>query len=89
MKIKKEMILRRVGSDIIMIPVGSALLEHNGMFMLSESAGFLWENITSCETVEELAKKLFDEYDVSEAQALEDTKAFFNKLIEMDIIDEV
>ena len=36
MKIKKEMILRRVGSDVIMIPVGSALLEHNGMFMLSE-----------------------------------------------------
>ena len=89
MKIKKEMILRKIGSDVIMVPVGNALIEHNGMFMLTESAGFLWDNLTSCETVEELANKLFNEYDVSEAQALADTKEFVNKLVELDIIDRL
>ncbi len=87
MKIKKEMIIRKIGNDVILVPIGSALMAHNGLFMLSDSACFLWENIPSADSVEALAKMLFDEYDVTEAQALADTKAFVDKLIELDIID--
>lgn len=87
MKIKNEIIIRRIGNDAILVPIGNALLEHNGMFMLSDSACFLWENLADCETVEALAKKLFDEYDVSEEQALADTTEFINKLVELDIIE--
>ena len=38
-------------------------------------------------TVEELAQKLFDEYEVTEEQALADTKEFIDKLVELEIID--
>ena len=88
MTIKKDMILRKVGVDIILVPVGNALKDHNGFFMLTESACFLWNNLTECNSVEELAKKLFDEYDVTEEQALADTKEFIDKLVELEIIDE-
>lgn len=87
MKLKKEMILRKIGTDVILVPIGSALMEHNGLFMLSDSACFLWENLPSADSVESLAKMLFDEYDVSEEQALADTTEFVNKLVELDIID--
>ena len=56
MTIKKDMILRKVGIDIILVPVGNALKDHNGFFMLTESACFLWNNLTECNSVEELAK---------------------------------
>ena len=87
MIIKKEMILRKVGTDIILVPVGNAVKDHNGFFMLTESACFLWNNIAECNSVEELAQKLFDEYDVTEEQALADTKEFVYKLVELDIIE--
>ncbi len=88
MKIKNDMILRKVGSDIILVPVGNALKDHNGLFMLTETASFLWNCIPECDSVQELADKLFDEYDVSKEQALADTQEFIDKLVGMDIIDK-
>lgn len=87
MVIKKEMIVRKIGSDIILVPVGNALKEYNGMFMLTESAYFLWEQLPLCDSVQELAKRLFDEYDVTEDQALADTISFTSTLSDLGIID--
>ena len=36
MKIKKDMIIRKVGTETILVPMGNALKEHNGLFMLSD-----------------------------------------------------
>lgn len=88
MRIKKEMILRKVGTDIILVPVGNAVKDHNGFFMLTESAFFLWNNLPYCNSVRELAQKLYDEYEVTEEQAFADTQEFIDKLVELEIIDK-
>lgn len=88
MKIKKDVILRKIGSDIILVPFGNSLKDNNGLFILTESACFLWEHIPECNSVPELAHKLFDEYDVTEEQALADTEKFIDKLVEFGIIDK-
>ena len=62
MIIKKDMIIRKVGTETILVPLGDALKNHNGLFMLSESACFLWEQLPGCNSVQELANKLYDEY---------------------------
>ena len=87
MKIKKDMIIRKVGAETILVPIGNALKEHNGLFMLSDSACFLWEQLSSCNSVQELANKLYDEYDVTQEQALSDTQNFIDQLAELEIID--
>ena len=89
MVIKKEMILRKVGTDVILVPIGNALKDHNGFFMLTESACFLWKNLPESNSVQELADKLYDEYDVSREQALADTQEFINDFIKLEIIDKV
>jgi hypothetical protein len=89
MVIKKEMILRKVGTDVILVPIGNALKDHNGFFMLTESASFLWKNLPEANSVQELADKLYDEYDVTREQAFADTQEFINDLIKLEIIDEV
>lgn len=88
MIIKKDMIIRKVGTDTILIPMGNALKEHNGLFMLSESACFLWEQLPTCNSVLELANKLYDEYDVTHEQAVLDTQEFVDALVKLDIIDK-
>ena len=87
MIIKKDMIIRKVGTETILVPMGDALKEHNGLFMLSDSACFLWEQLSSCNSVQELANKLYDEYDVTQEQALSDTQNFIDQLAELEIID--
>jgi hypothetical protein len=88
MIIKKEMVMRKLGADTILIPMGDALKEHNGLFMLSETACFLWEQLPTCDSVEELANKLYDEYDVTKEQAISDTQEFVDMLVKLDIIDK-
>ncbi len=88
MTIKKEMVLRQIGADIILVPVGNALKDHNGFFMLTETARFLWEQLPECNSVQELAQRLFDEYDVTQEQALADTQEFIDKLVALEIIDK-
>lgn len=88
MIIKKEMVMRKLGADTILIPTGDALKEHNGLFMLSETACFLWEQLPTCDSVEELANKLYDEYDVTKEQAISDTQEFVDMLVKLDIIDK-
>ena len=58
MIIKKDMIIREVGTETILVPMGNALKEHNGLFMLSDSACFLWEQLSSCNSVQELANAI-------------------------------
>lgn len=88
LKVSKDIILRDVGADSILVPVGNALKEHNGLFMLTESAKFLWGQLPECDSVQELAQRLFDEYEVTKEQALADTQEFIDKLVEFDIIDK-
>ena len=88
MIIKKDIIMRKVGTETILVPMGNALKDHNGLFMLSETACFLWEQLPGSNSVQELADKLYNEYDVTREQALADTKEFIDVLVKLEIIDE-
>ena len=80
--------MRKVGTETILVPMGNALKDHNGLFMLSETACFLWEQLPDSNSVQELADKLYNEYDVTREQALADTKEFIDVLVKLEIIDE-
>ena len=45
MEIKKQVILRCVADEYMLIPVGETVFQYNGIFMMTESGKFLWENI--------------------------------------------
>jgi hypothetical protein len=34
MRIKKELIMREIDGDVILVPVGQTILENNGLFLL-------------------------------------------------------
>lgn len=86
MEIKKQLIKRNIGSDTILVPIGQSANENNGLFILTETAGILWDKLPECESEEELAEILFNEYEVTMEEALTDTKAFLSSLKEYNII---
>ena len=72
MEIKKQVILRSVAGEHMLIPVGETVFEYNGIFMITESGKFLWENIVNGADENELADLLAKEYGIDSATALED-----------------
>lgn len=87
MKIKKEMIVRDIAGDTVLIPLGDSLKENNGLFMMTETGRFIWDILPECDTSEDITAKLTDEYDVSFDEAKADVDAFLDRLRSFDIID--
>lgn len=72
MRASKDLILREIAGEYILIPVGKAALRLHGMINLSESAAFLWKRLQNDATEEQLVDALLEEYDVDRQTALSD-----------------
>lgn len=76
MKIKKGLILRSVGGENVVVPVGEMSKQFHGMITLNETGAFLWRFFTEEHTAEEAVAALLAEYDVAEDIARNDVEKF-------------
>ena len=88
MKIKKGFLLREVDGTAIVVAVGAAAREFNGMITLNSVGAFLWREIDKGATESDLVAALLNEYEVEEAVAAKDVSAFVYKMREAGILDE-
>ena len=86
MKIKRELIKREIAGDTILVPVGKTVYDANGLFVLNELGGFLWERLPQTENAEQLCDAVLEEYEVSREEAARDIAEFLDKLRKLDII---
>ena len=87
MEIKKEMVHRQLAGDNILVPGGNAVLDLNGLFVMTESGAFIWSILPQVETEDEIVDKMLEEYDVDRETAQQDVKEFLGRLREYGIID--
>jgi hypothetical protein len=80
MKIKKGFAKRAIAGSNIVVPVGSASKTFNGMITLNESGSFFWDCLTAETTLDEVVKKVTDEYDVTPERARKDIEKFVDML---------
>ena len=88
MKLNPEFVLQQVAGSWIVVPMGRASLDFNGMLTLNETGVVLWKALEAGGSVEDLAKALTKEYDVSMEQAAQDASAFLRKLQEAGCLVE-
>ena len=74
MRIKKGFVLREVCGDRVIIGEGLGAINFGKMLTLNETAGWLWKEAQEMGdfTVEALADKLCEEYDVDADEARKD-----------------
>lgn len=87
MKIKEGYILRKVGTQNVVVAVGEASRDFNGIIRLNETGRFLWEQLSEDKTEEQLTAALLEHYEVSEDKAKADVKAFADKLRGAQLVD--
>lgn len=87
MKIKDGYLLREVAGNIIVVPVGDASMEFNGMISLNETGAFLWKLLKNDVEPKFLLSELMKEYDVEEEQAKKDITDVINKLYSAGVLE--
>lgn len=88
MKRNSDFILRDVADTLVIVPVGKATLDFPGMITVNRTGAYLWELLEKPQTVQTLTQALVDHYEVEEAQAAADVKAFTESLIRVGAITE-
>ena len=87
MKISENFVLRQVADTWVVLPVGQASVDFNGMLTLNESGAILWRALEQGGDRDALADALLAEYEVDRATALADVDAFLKKLKDTGIIE--
>ena len=87
MKIKQGYVLREVAGNYIVVAVGDAVRNFNGIINLNETGAFLWKKLQEGATEEQLKEAMLEEYEVQAEIAERDIKAFIDKLNEKGLID--
>ncbi len=80
MKIKKGFVLRNVGGEFVVVPVGAMSKNFHGMINLNETGAFLWEFYTQEHTVDEGVAAMLAEYDADEAIIRRDVETFVDTI---------
>lgn len=88
MNTNKGVIYRNIAGEHMLIPVGSAAMENNGMFVMTEIGGRIWQLLETGITREEIITALLEEYEVEESVLREDVKKFLQKLADRNLIEE-
>ena len=81
MKLKENYVLRQVLGSWVVLPLGAATGDFNGMLSLNDSGALLWKRLEQGADREDLADVLTAEYDVSRQQALADVDEFYDILV--------
>lgn len=82
MKVRKEFVLRRLADCNVVLSIGEGAANFNQMTTLNETGRFLWEQLQTEKTVNQLVSALREEYEVDEKTAYQHVQAFTNKLKE-------
>ena len=89
MKIKEDLILRRIGSENIIIVPDKDVVDLTEVYTLNETSAWIWERIQNIDfTIVYIVDLVQEHYDVNQDKAINDIQAFINFLKSKELIVE-
>lgn len=79
-KVKDGFIVRKIGNQIMAVPVGKQTTDIHGVIALSESGELLWNALQNGADIETLMGIIMDNYDVDSDTAKADIQKFLDGL---------
>lgn len=90
MKLKDDLVLRKVADQYVIVPVGKRVQEVTSIVYISSSAAYLWDFMKDNEfEVDDLVKMVMEHYDgVNEEVARKDVESYIKLLADNYILDD-
>ncbi len=87
MQIKNGFMLRDIAGQAVVVPLGSRVVEFNGIMTLSESGALLWRKLENDASFEEMVELLLAEYDIDKETASRDVENFLESMRSSKILE--
>lgn len=88
MKVSHEFILREIAGEYLLVPVGRAAAQFNGLITMNETARTIFLALNEERTVEELTALVTAEYEVDADTARADVEEFVDQLRQVGALVE-
>ena len=88
MKTKKGFMLRSVADRHIVVAIGQASVDFNGLITLNETGAYIWEKLSKGCTYDELLNDMLNEYEVDEKTARDGIDSFLATARDANLIEE-
>ena len=86
MRIEKNVILREIAGEYILIPTGSMALKFTGVFAVSELGVAVWKLLQEGKSEGEIIDSLLEEYEVDRETLTSDVKEFLQSLRDKELL---
>jgi hypothetical protein len=84
----ERFVSRSVGGETFVVPVRAGIADLESIFTMNEVGTAIWTRIDGTKTVDELARALAAEFDVTEVDAGADVAAFIDLLASKGLVEE-
>ena len=88
MKLKDGMIMEKSGEDYVAVAIGEAGKNFNGLIRNNKTADFLFRELQSEKTEDELVQALLQKYDVTEETARRDVQKIVSIIRDAGLMDD-
>lgn len=87
MKISSNYVIREIAGDYIIVPIGQAIFDFQGLITVNEIGAFIWKLLQENDlTLNEIETAIKDEYEVEPSIVKKDVIDFLNQLIKYRIL---
>ena len=87
MKISSNYVIREIAGDYIIVPIGQAVFDFQGLITVNEIGAFIWKLLQENDlTLNEIETAIKDEYEVESSIVKKDVIVFLNQLIKYRIL---
>lgn len=81
LRAKKDFLLRKLGTEYMVVAIGEASKRFNGMIRMNETGAFYWKELEKGTTEDELVSKTLERFaGLEEETARRDVKAFLKSI---------
>ena len=87
MKRNENFVLKELMGSFVLVPIGEAAMNLNGVITLNETAKFLWDAAEGEFELDDLVDAIIGEYEVDIATATEGAEVFLKRMKEEGCIE--
>lgn len=88
-KIKENFEIKEIAGELLLIPRGADTVDYNFVTVFNDTGAVLLRELGKPVSVEALSQILVEKYNISSEDAMADTEAFIQKMLDEDIIKAV
>jgi hypothetical protein len=87
MKRSKDFLLKHVGGQCLLVPIGAKVMDMNALITLNATGRLVWELLAEDLSVEDLVAEVAKEFDADSGRTRSDVQAFVDNLGRLGLLE--